>query len=287
MPRYSSRVIKIGVNMAIEGAAGGTGDAVVDGASGAVGATGSPAAGASGAAGTPHPDNKAWEAERAGFLKDLQAERKARQDYERRTAAYEAELAQERKRVAALAGVNGPDPNEAEDEAIRARLAKLGVPQWTQEDIDAVREWRAQKDQFQETTNAMWRDKARIMTSAVESHIAKELGGTLTPSQIKVIRGAYVQAAEEDPEFLSRHEQGDMTLAEEFAKRFIADWFEPARRKVQQQQVSQFRRVPSGKDRSVPGSTAPKVDVNDPKAVEDFLVSGFKDRGGLFGRRSG
>jgi hypothetical protein len=28
-----------------------------------------------------------------------------------------------------------------------------------------------------------------------------------------------------------------------------------------------------------------KIDVNDPKAVEDMLVAGFRERGGTFGRR--
>jgi hypothetical protein len=264
-------------------------DGQAEGTTGAVGATGSSvAAGASGAAGTPHPDTKAWDAERAGFLRDLQAERKARQTHEQQAQQYHAQLEQERRRVQALAGVGPQDPNATENEQIKARLKELGYPQLSQEDLDAMRQWREQSAQFQETTQAMWRDKARVMTSAVEARIAKELGGgDLTPRQVKSIRVAYAQAAEESPEFLSRHEQGDMKLVEEFASQFIEDWFTPIRRRAVQQQVSQFRRVPQGKDRSIPGSSGPKVDVNDPKAVEDMLVSGFKERGGLFGRRSG
>lgn len=260
----------------------------VEGASGAATTTGSQPASTPGTPGSPHPDTKAWETERAGFLRDLQAERRARHQFEQQAQQHQAALEQERRRVQALAGVTPEDPNAAENEAIKARLAQLGYPQLTQEDLEAMRQWREQSAQFQETTAAMWRDKARMMTSAVEARIAKELGGgELTPRQQKMIRGAYVQAAENDPEFLARHEQGDMTLAEEFAKQFIEDWFEPAQRKAVQQQVNQFRRVPSAKDRSIPGGSSPKIDVKDPKAVEDLLVAGFKERGGLFGRRSG
>ena len=241
-----------------------------------------------GVTGTPAPDTKAWEAERAGFLRDLQAERKARQQYEQQFGTAQAELQRERKRVQALAGVNPLSPEDVEAAEIKKRFAQIypELAELTAEDIKALRSWKEQAGQFQETTQAMWRDKARQMTSAVEARIAKELGGgDLTPRQIKNIRAAYVHAAEENPEFLARHEQGDMKLVEEFATQFIEDWFEPARRKLQQQQVNQFRRVPNGKDRSAPGTAGPKIDVKDPKAVEDLLVSGFKERGGMFGRR--
>ena len=237
---------------------------------------------------TQTPDHqKAWDTERQGFLRDLQAERKARQQYEQQYGTTKAELEQERKRIQALVGVNTPSAEVQEEELIRANFSKLypHLGGLTAEDITALRELRDSKSQMEAATSAMWRDKARLMSTAVEGHIAKELGGELTPRQISRIRAAYVQAAEASPEFLARHEAGDLKLAEEFAKEFLEDWFEPAKRKATQQQISQFRRVPSGKDRSTVGTAAPKIDINDSKAVEDFLVAGRKERGQQFGRR--
>jgi hypothetical protein len=220
------------------------------------------------------------------MLRDLQAERKARQDFEKKFGSTQTELEQERKRIQALVGVNTPSAEAQEAEQIKARFAQLypHLGDLTADDITALRELRDSKSQMEQATQAMWRDKARLMSTAVEGHIAKELGGELTPRQISRIRAAYVQAAEASPEFLARHEQGDLKLAEEFAKEFLEDWFEPAKRKATQQQVSQFRRVPSGKDRSTVGTAAPKIDVNDPKAVEDFLVAGRRERNQGYGR---
>jgi hypothetical protein len=238
--------------------------------------------------GTPDPASKAWETEKAGYLRDLQTERRKRQEYEQQVTASRAELEQERKRVQALAGLNVPSPQDVDDEQIRARLGKMGVPMFSDEDMAAWREFRQTAAQMQETNSTIWRDKARQMTSAVESAVAKELGGEeLTPRQQMAIRAAYVRAAEDSPEFLARHERGDLKLVQEFAKEWVEDWFEPIRRKQTQQQVDRFRPVPGAKDRSIPGVPGTKIDVTDPKAVENLLVSGFKERGGQFGRRSG
>ncbi len=238
--------------------------------------------------GTPDPAVKAWETEKQGYLRDLQAERKKRQDFESQFTATRAELEQERRRIQALVGATPQTDADVEDDAIRARLQKMGVPIFSEEDMDAFKAVRQQAAQMAETSSMIWRDKARQMTSAVESAVAKELGGDeLTPRQVKAVRAAYVQAAEESPEFLARHERGDLKLVEEFAKQWIEDWFEPARRKVTQQQVDRFRPVPGAKDRSIPGSPDKKINVTDNKAVADLLVQGFKERGGQFGRRSG
>ena len=255
--------------------------------SGATGSTSTQTTAPPDKAGTPHPDSTKWDVERRGMLADLQKERQRSQGFEQQFGSTKAELEREQKRVRALSGVDPVSAETQEAEQIKARFAQLypQLAELTAEDLQALRGWQAQAGQFEETTKAMWRDKARLMSSAVESRIAKELGGDLTPRQITNIRAAYVQAAESDPAFLARHEQGDLKLAEEFAAQFIEDWFEPARRKVTQQQVNQQRRVPSGRDRSAPGGPpAKQIDVNDPKAVEDFLIAGRKERGQAFGR---
>ena len=91
---------------------------------------------------------------------------------------------------------------------------------------------------------------------------------------------------------LARHEnhalgmdgRGVLALVKEFAKQWIEDWFEPARRRITASTLGQHRPVPSGKDRGLVTQGEKKIDVNDAKAVEDILVAGFRERGGAFTR---
>lgn len=223
-----------------------------------------------------------------GIQADLAKERKQRQDYERRVTQYETELATERRRVQALTGVNPRSDAENDADEIRRRLAEIR-PELADLTADEIKEWRAMASEraaLAETTNHYWQAHGRKMVGEVQKEITKEYGGELSARQVETITKAYVLRAQSDPAFLQRHEDGDPALASEFAKEWLADWFEPAKRKATQSQVDQFRRVPGGKDRSstfVQGEK--KIDVNDPKAVEDMLVAGFKERGGTFGRR--
>ena len=235
----------------------------------------------------PAPVNSGWEAEKKAFIADLQKERRVRQQYEQQVATRDAELAAERRRVQALAGVNPQSPEEAEHAEIKARFAQLypDIAGLTKEDIEAIRELRSHSEELRQTTNNYWSRQAKSMLGSLEKAVADELGGELTPRQVKALKAAYVLNAQEDPEFLSRHEDGDETLIESFAKEWIEDWLKPARRKVTAEALGQARRVPSGRDRSVVQQPEKKIDVNDPKAVEDVLVAGFRERGGEFGRR--
>ena len=278
-----------------DGTGGGSGEGTGAGAgAGAAGAGAGAGAGAAGtgegkaaASGTAPDKNAEWEKQRAGLTSDLQKERKARQEYERKVAQYEADLAAERKRVQALAGVEPKEPAAQEEEAIRARFKQLfpELAELTKEDIQAIREAKARVGEMDETNRHHWATHARQMVSGVHAAIEKDLGGKLTDRQRAQVERLYAIEAEQNPEFLERHTRGDKTLAEEFAKQVIEDWFEPARRKVTQQESQRFRAVPSGKDRGIVTHGEKKIDVNDPKAVEDILVRGFRERNGEFGRR--
>jgi hypothetical protein len=238
------------------------------------------------ASGTQPDKSGDYEKRITGITTDLQKERKARQQYEADLKAAKAELEAERKRVKALAGVEPKSEQEVEEEAVRARLEALGYPRLTQEDLDAIRELRATQSNLSETTQHYWVQHGRQMVNGVVAEIEKELGGKLTDRQAKRIAAEYAREAESNPEFLDRHEKGDKTLIVEFAKQLSEDWFEPARRKVTQQETQRFRPVPSGKDRGIVTHGDKKIDVNDPKAVEDFLVKGYRERNGEFtGRR--
>lgn len=270
-----------------EGAGTGTGTGTAGAKTGdGTGATGT-GDGKAAASGTAPDKNAEWEKQRAGLTSDLQKERRARQEYERKVAQYEADLAAERKRVQALAGVVPVEPAQQEEEAIRARFKQLfpELAELTKEDIQAIRESKARSDEMNETNRHHWATHARTMVTGVFGAIEKDLGGKLSDRQRAQVERLYAIEAENNPQFLERHTAGDKSLAEEFAKQIIDDWFEPARRKVTQQETQRFRAVPDGKGRGLVTQGDKKIDVNDPKAVEDVLVRGFRERNGEFGRR--
>lgn len=236
--------------------------------------------------GTSTSQNEDYEKRVKGLTADLQKERKARQDYERDLAAARAEVASERKRVQALAGLEPKSETEAEEEQIRARLKALGVPFLSKEDLELIREAKQNAENARQTNEHYWGQHARTMVGGLYEAVEKDLGGKLSPRQQQTVLREYVSAIENDPTLVERHEKGDKTLIAEIAKQISEDWFEPARRKFTQQESQRFRPVPSGKDRGIVTHGEKKIDVNDPKAVEDLLVKGFRERNGEFtGRR--
>ena len=269
----------VGAGVVDEGAASGA--VAGSGGSGATGSTG--AAGAVGS-GTPTPLTK-WEDDpRAkGILADLQRERKARQDYERRQTESDTRLAERDRQIAALTGAKTPTKDQADVDAVRERFNELfpHLGKLTPEQIDRLMSVADRGDQLEATTTNYWTNHGRRMLDSVHTDIAKEIGD-LSQRQKARINAAYVQEAEQDPNFLTRHEAGDPTLVKEFVKNYLEDFVEPVRRKMTQTEVSRQRPVPFGKDRSIPGVGDKKIDVNDPKAVMDLLV---ESRKGQFGRK--
>jgi hypothetical protein len=233
-----------------------------------------------------------WEKQRTGLTADLAKERKQRQALEAQTAQFQSELAAERKRIQALVGVTPLNPEETEAAEIRARFGKVFTKEQlleqmglSPEDIEDIRAAREERASTKATSDHYWTQHAQNMVNGAIEEIAKSYGGTLSEKQKATITRAYVLRAREDPAFLERHDQSDKTLAAEFAKEWIDEWFEPAKRSALATEVGQYRRVPNGQNRGIVSQGDKKIDVKDPKAVEDLLVAGFKERGGQFGRR--
>jgi hypothetical protein len=234
----------------------------------------------------PVAANNGWETEKKAFIADLQKERKARQTYEAQVATHKAELTLERNRVLALSGVNPKSQDETDEAAVRAQIERMypALGKVTPELLERIMSVAERADSLEEATNHHWANHGRQMMGAVTKGFEKELGGKLTERQERKIQKAYVAEAEDNPEFLRRHEAGDQTLITEFIAQFKEDFLEPTRRNALASQLDRQRPVPSGKDRSIVGSGDKKIDVNDQKAVEDLLVQGFRERGGSFGR---
>lgn len=224
------------------------------------------------------------DAQQRGLIADLQKERQARQKLERDIQGLQGHLDAERRRVQALAGVTPQTDEDRELDAIRERIVKLFpvLGKLTPEQVDEFMQLRGSAASIEEATQHHWTAHGRQMLGSLYDNVAKEVGSDLTDRQKKALGQAYVAAAEADPEFLARHETGDPKLIEEFAKQWVEDWFEPARKAVVQTETSRFRRVPSGRDRNVQTTPPKPIDFKNPKAVEDAMVESFKRHGGGF-----
>lgn len=221
----------------------------------------------------------------AGILKDLQSERKQRQDLANQVTQFKADLEREQKRVRALSGLDVKSPEDADDEQIKAALIKRFPWMGKLDDakIEKLLGVAEKADSLEESNLRQWTSHANKMISGVVDGVTKELGGELTDRQRTRIQQAYLHEAQSNPDFLARHEAGDPKLIAEFVKDFIEDWFEPARRKVTQQEAQRQRRVPGARDRSVPGGGGKKVDLLDDKAFGDAVVASYRGHGGDFG----
>lgn len=221
----------------------------------------------------------------AGILKDLQGERTKRQALETQVQKFQADLEREQKRVRAMAGLDNPSPEEADDEQIKAALIKR-FPWMAKLDdakIEKLLGVADKADSLEESNLRQWTNHAHKMIDGVIDGVSKEVGGDLTDRQKQRLQQAYLHEAQTNPEFLKRHEAGDPKLIAEFVKDFIEDWFEPARRKVTQQEQQRQRKVPGARDRSVPGVAGKKVDLLDDKAFGDAVIASYRGHGGEFG----
>jgi hypothetical protein len=74
-------------------------------------------------------------------------------------------------------------------------------------------------------------------------------------------------------DFMSRHERGDKSLIKQFAKEYVGDWFEPARRQVTSQAVRRGARpVPNGSRSGQPVTKTPAIDYNNEDAFKKALI---------------
>jgi hypothetical protein len=210
------------------------------------------------------PDYK-WEEDTRtkGTLEDLKKERKARQDYEGKIKQYEADLAEQKRRVSALTGNAPLDPKAADAELVRSKILEL-MPELA--DLGSIAEMREALEEQQVQGHAT---HARRMIAQIHQGIAAEYGD-LTDRQKRRINAAYLYENQTNPEFHARHNQGDPALIAEFVKEMIEDLVDPIKRKVTTAEATRFRPVPGGRDRSTP------LKGEKPKTSEEMLRAKFK-----------
>lgn len=276
------------------------GDGGAGGGAGAgAGAGGDAGAGGSGSGGSGAVDGKApntagaggkstgnpWDAEKRGFISDLQKERQQRQELERRIAAAEAERDTERNRVRALTGVNTPSKDEAARAAVREEIGNMYpvLKGLNEEQLTKVLTLAEKADSLEQAVNHHWTQHAQSMIDNAYKGVEKAIGGKLSERQQKALGQLYLAEAANNPEFLKRHNASDPTLTEEFVKQFIEDWFEPARRSAIAEQTKRQRPVPDGKGRSPISVGGKKIEIKTDKDFADAMAGAYVEQGGRFG----
>ena len=233
-----------------------------------------------GSTGSPTPASK-WEDDpRAkGILADLQRERRARQEFERKVTEAETRAAERDRQIAALTNSRAPSTEELDAQAVRDRFNQLypHLGELTAEDIKALRELRAQQGQVQQAIDRQWSDHSKRMLDSVFTKISAT-EGELSPQQRRAITALYIADAEASPEFMPRHDAGDQTLVDEFVKAYIENHIEPVRRRAVAGEVARHRAVPSGGNRTLPGGKTVDIKdlVKDDKATMDFIMESRK-----------
>lgn len=179
-------------------------------------------------------------------------------------AKLRADLTERDRRIAVLAGVTPPSPEEAEAEKVAAAFYSL--PQFahlrgvTPELLQRLTALAQQGETFTEARDSVWNGQADKFLRTMEQAFADEIGAqTLTPGQSRKLRaafGAWIPDQRTDPDghaaFDKRYNAGDENLIAEFLKEFVADLLEPARRQAT---------IPFAQRRAVPrgGPSAPVV----------------------------
>jgi len=212
---------------------------------------------------------------------------------EQRAQTLEAELTAERNRVRALAGL-GPQATQEQQQSEEVKNLILQM-------FPELKELPTLKEQNQQAREAAdrvavehWERHSVSMLNELESSVAKAIGvDKLSPKQVRQLRQAYTAEAQQSVndrfvniggqwvakdgdfsnDFMSRHDRGDKTLIAEFAKEFVNEWFEPARRQVTSQVARRGARpVPNGARSGQVTTKTPEIDYNNPDAFKKALL---------------
>ncbi len=216
--------------------------------------------------------------------------------------ALQQELANERRRVQALAGVVPQDPNAQRSEQVKQAFFEM-FPQFKQ--LASMSDEQMQKlmmapDRMQEASQAehrQWQRHGNQQVAAISEQVADALGmDKLSPRQESTLRTAFTAwlkstAAQEfqasngqGSDTLRRYEDGDPSVIQSFTTEYVADFITPARRQATAQSINRNRPVPNSSGRSQV-TTPPR-----PETFKDlderiaYAAEQYKERGGSFGR---
>jgi len=267
------------------GAAAGTGGS---GAAASLGADPAAAAGAAGAAGAAAAEKTYTFKEDRSTWVDPDRVKKAEAAINRTTTELErarAVIADQDRRIKALAGVAPVDPDAAEAQKIAD--AFFALPQFahlktlTPEMLQRVEALIAEGGSIAEARDHIWNAHTDNFLQRLDVAFADRIGAdTLTPGQQKKLHAAFgamipdERDAEAFAAFRKRFEAGDESLITDFVKEYDSDLFEPVRR---QATIPTLRRPVPRSGPAAPVVTQAKKPDYSQMTVEQMLEHGEKE----------
>jgi hypothetical protein len=207
---------------------------------------------------------------------------------------YRTQLEAERQRTRALAGLEPVDEDANKRKEVKALILEMfpelgEIPKLKEQNQNAM-------SVAEQAQVAHWERHSTSMISELETEVANALGvEKLTERQSKQLKRAYADEAQAavnarfesdgnggwvpraghdaSNDFLARHERGDKALLKAFAKEYVSDWFEPARRQVTSQVTRRAQRpVPNGSRSGVVKSQTPEINYNNEADFKKAII---------------
>lgn len=294
-------------------AAAGAGAAAVDTGTGqAAGATGAAAAGAA-AADTRTGAADTGAAGTRQRTREVPDHRFQQVNTERNTLKTENQRLQDQ--IRALTNTVPVDDKVAKENAVKEAFFSLfpGAKKLFTNDqmLERLEQFANSGDQVTQAAAHVWNTHSETVLGSVRDEVQQGMGAdTLTDRQAAHVNkafGAYVeddvkrvaqeladdgiepteQAIRKRSTVLQQYERKDPKLIKAFAKEFLEDFYEPARRQVTSGEVRRnTAAVPLGRQRGpVVMNNGAKHDPKNLDAVLDAAISTAKERGVTFGRR--
>lgn len=207
---------------------------------------------------------------------------KARQQLEQA----QRDLDYERRRVAALSGVEMPKPRlTQEQEQIRrefvelfpeyAALAKLDpakLEKLTQMDFDALQ--RAN----QETSQRIWTNHGTQAVQYFADRIKGAYGADVAPTTMKRVLNAFAAECGENARMLQRYEAGDFSVIDEFMSDWTKGFIEPIRKTATQPTPGQIaaRKLPRGGGGATVSAKPPSLKPSDGDKFHNAAFEAFQ-----------
>jgi len=214
-----------------------------------------------------------------------------------RAKQLEADIVERDRKIAALAGTQTPDPDSKKAEAIREaffNLPGMGIMRkfsaLTDEQVDRL---LAVPDHAEAATQAelrQWQRHGNEQVAYIGDKIAEAMNmDELTPRQTTAMRtqfSAWIKSrataeieTEGQSKTISRYEDGDAKLLDEFVKEYTDDFIAPARRTAAAHTSTRTRAVPSSQGRSQVTQTARPASFKSLDDRLDFAVTRAKEMG--------
>jgi hypothetical protein len=219
-----------------------------------------------------------------------------------RARELDTQLAEANRKVAALSGIKPTDPDSVKAEGVKEaffNLPGMGVfrklASLTEQQLDALLQVPGQVERTTDAELRQWQRHGNSQVSYIGEKVAEALNveapdaeqlddlRTVFSKWLKTKAGAEIEATGKS-DTISRYEDGDQKLLDEFVASYTKRWVEPARRTAAAQNFNRIRPVPSSTGRTQVTSVQRPAAFKTLDERIEYAANLAKERGVQFGR---